>query len=110
MNDHDWFDMKLVMNFSVAGGSGTLYRRNVTLGEKAYTQIAGLTNIPLGFTAVGGVYTLDRMSFRCDSLADTYGGGIGYVDNYSCVPEPSVLAMLGAGLCALLAYAWRKRK
>ena len=36
VEDH-WHEVKLVMDFSVSGGSGTLYHRDLTQGETAWT-------------------------------------------------------------------------
>jgi hypothetical protein len=45
------------------------------------------------------------------SSASTTIEGVGSsATRMSAVPEPSVLALLAAGLAGLLPYAWRRRK
>ena len=59
-----------------------------------------------------GAFTLDTSSFTVGgityplSLADSTGTA----EILTVIPEPGTLVLLAAGLIALLAYAWRKRK
>jgi hypothetical protein len=97
-----WYDMKLAMDFSTTGGLATLYYRNVTTNETAYTRDTLLTNVNMGLTPTAGQYMANGISFRLD-------GGAGSIDNFSVVPEPSSMALVLAGLAGLVAYAWKKR-
>jgi hypothetical protein len=63
----------------------------------------------------GSEFCLNYVGHGSNNIADTWNdllGGpqtLGYVVEYN-VPEPSTLALLGAGAISLLAYVWRRRK
>ena len=59
-----WYEFKLVMDFSTAGGKGTLSYRDVTAGQVAFTSDSTFQNFPLGASASNvGDYWID--SFYC---------------------------------------------
>lgn len=101
-----WYDFKLVMDFSVAGGEAQLYYKDVTAGDPTFTQDMAIGTINMDLTPDGlGRYQVDGLTTRMYSTDS-------YVDNFSVgtIPEPSTITLLVTGLFGLLAYAWRKRK
>jgi hypothetical protein len=103
-----WYEFKMAMDFSVEGGQGTLYYRNMTDGETAFTAAAGLSNIALAIAQNGsGEYIANAFGFRIDGSSATM-----CMDNFavSQVPEPSAVILAATGLVGLLACAWRKRR
>ena len=102
----DWLEVKVVVDFSVAGGSASVSYRNITDGG-SWTTDPLLQNVAMGFTTVNGVYVVDNASVWVT-------GSGGYIDNLSLtsvpIPEPGTLALLATGLIGLLCYAWRKRR
>ena len=60
-------------------------------------------------------FTPNTTTIATLKLETTVSGGEGvYLDNVSVLgtpaPEPGALVLLGTGLMALLAYAWRRRR
>jgi hypothetical protein len=104
-------------NFSVTGAqiaTGTQAWSTGTgvYGMGIYNGLNGLEGDMLWFN---GVLSRGTDGFSGDAgnvgyyLAQKYGiSGSAYIG--TPVPEPSTLALLAAGLAALLCYAWRKRK
>ncbi len=110
VDDH-WYEVKLVMDFSTAGGLGTLYHRDLTLSA-GWVQDTVLSNVALCITPTAGQYEVTGLSFSSgDQRANPPAG---WIDNYVLddpkVPEPGTLVLLATGLIGLLCYAWRKQK
>jgi hypothetical protein len=80
---------------------------------------------PWGDSLVRGTFVDASVGFDSDDLIGIEGIGVGdtlgimfwlegnmFVDNvrFDVTPEPSTLVLLAAGLIAMAAYTWRKRK
>ena len=87
--DNHWHEFKLAMDFSTEGGIATMYSRDVTAGETAFTKLADGTepnHMPMYLSHdTQGRYEVDGFGFRMDVCEHSY------VDNFalSNVPEPS---------------------
>ncbi|MEN6449367.1 MAG: PEP-CTERM sorting domain-containing protein [Thermoguttaceae bacterium] len=105
----DWYDCKVVVDFSVTGGKVVSFSlQDMTTGAAPVYDPA-LAGINLGLTSTGGVYTATMVLPRFDHNTS----GVSAFDNPSistAVPEPGTLALLCCGLAGLLCYAWRNRK
>ena len=110
VTDNSWHEVKLVMDFSTAGGLGTLYHRDLTAGETAWTQDSVIVNQPLNIAPTAGEYVVAGLKFYTNDAWGSDDPPAGWIDNYVLVPEPGTLALLATGLIGLLCYAWRKRK
>ncbi|CAA9229963.1 MAG: hypothetical protein AVDCRST_MAG42-1075 [uncultured Chthoniobacterales bacterium] len=102
-----WYQIRLEMDFTAnAGqGSGSLFLRNLSLGETSFTAVPDLQNISLGLTNTAA----DVRPFTYDGMF--IGMGFGHMDNIGVVPEPATSALLvGATLfCAVLRIAVKRR-
>lgn len=102
--------VRLEMDFSVAGGRATFYRKDITAGQTGFYQDPVLTNVALGLTTDGqGRYAAGDIVFRVDASPNSYADNF-YMATWSPIPEPGSIILLASGLIGLLAYAWRKRK
>ena len=112
----DWYQINLVMDF--ATGNGTLFYRDVSAGQTAFTQDTTIGTdgvFSLGLSPDGsGNYVATAWDLRGNG--GTGNTNYAFMDNLSvsvpggAVPEPSTLALLAAGLIGLSVSAWRKRK
>jgi hypothetical protein len=103
----NYYDLRLTVNLSTAGGLGTYSWK--TLDETSFATDSGLVNVPLGLhTDAQGKYDFNAFALR---ISDQ-GTWITHFDisTPTAAPEPSALALVVTGLIGLLAYAWRKRK
>jgi hypothetical protein len=60
-------------------------------------------------TGVAGTYSSTSIAFGSFASIGNFSADFSRVA-LSTVPEPSAMALAGAGMLSLLAYAWRKRK
>jgi hypothetical protein len=82
LHDH-WYEYRVIVDFSVSGGSATLSYRDVTSGATAFTNDSIIKNVNLGLVPDGlGRYGFSEVIIRND--------GAGYVDNlHFDAPAPS---------------------
>ena len=76
-------------------------------GNPTYSYVDFSVNAPAGTKSL----LISFGSYYWDDYDLSFAGGalIGEVQAFA-TPEPSVLTLLGTGLCGLLCYAWRKRR
>jgi hypothetical protein len=81
------------------------------------TVAADMVNATFSMTAGGGMAsgywtsgTHKAGAMMVSSTAPSYVDNVEVFETTSSIPEPSTLALLGAGLLGLLCYAWRRRK
>lgn len=104
---NNWYQFRLELDFSVAGVNSSLFYRNLTAGEAAFTADSLISNINLGLTANDlGEYAFTSINIR----QDTNVGGT-YIDNINVgvVPAPPALVLLGTGVVALVARSRQRR-
>ena len=101
-----WYQLQLVINFTAnaGSGSGSLFYRNLTLGETAFTAVPDLQNVSLGLLNTAADVrpaTYDAVHVTL-SLAD--------VDNFGAIPEPSTsfLFLLTAVAAFAIRARWKK--
>jgi hypothetical protein len=98
------YEIKLEMDFSVAGGLATFYRKDITAGTD-FAIDPWLTNVPMGLAPDGqGRYSASQLVVRVDASPNSY------IDNFTVTPEPGTCALMTTALFGLLAYAWRRRR
>ena len=97
----NWYEMKWVVDWSVAGGEGDASHRNLTTGGP-WVDVPSLQNHNMQLTNFSFDYVRTYMGKRGVGLAR---------DNIYIydIPEPGSLALLATGLIGLLCYARRKR-
>ena len=88
VKDH-WYEIKLDVDFSVAGGRGSLSYRDVTAGQIVFTADPALQNIALGITPnPEGRYVASSFGFR---TGISINGDTFCLDNFSatgpCLPS-----------------------
>ena len=100
-----WYALKLVIDFSMAGASATLYHRDLTTGEASFSQDSWLRNFNLGLIPdSAGSYSFDKLIARLDSQSSgTYMDNI-FMQGPQPVPEPATCGAL-TGLFCLVAAA-----
>jgi hypothetical protein len=99
------FDCSVTMGAATIVGSHTVTSVD---GAGLYNNLfTHVTSSPFTATATSQTLTFINQKPAADGASDT----IWFFDNVqvNAVPEPSVLALAGTGLIALLAYAWRRR-
>lgn len=103
-----WYQLQFVMDFTANGGSGSgsLFSRNLTLGETTFTSIAGLSAVNLNLIGGPTPTSWDGLYLR---VSDILGGNDMSADNLTIVPEPSTAVMALTALGALL-YRRRVRR
>jgi hypothetical protein len=106
----DWISMKLVMNFTAPGGdgSGSLFYKDLTLGQTGWTAVASLQGVNLGLShnaSVSGPSAWNQIGFfmapntGSEDLTNIFAGTI---------PEPASVALLGLGAMAIALRLRRK--
>ena len=92
----DWYQYRMLINFSVNGGSGSLSYRDLTTGQSSFTPDPALQNINLGLTPNGqGHYLAGFAQAEVEQAGSN-------VDNLFIVPEPSTAILGAVGLASLL--------
>ena len=87
-----WYEIRVVVNFSVAGGIATLMYRDLTLGQPAFTVDALLRNVNLGLgTDVSGSFPFLQAYLRVDDQC----AGVCYVDRLHIGAPGSSTAAVG---------------
>jgi hypothetical protein len=97
-----WYGSTISVSGATSPPSWTDAKTGVTaylLGSN-YQEFAGLSPTGSGTIAISFTWPGDY----------GYLNAISLVDHATQTPEPSTLALLGAGLAGLLCYAWRKRR
>lgn len=99
----DWYQARMVVDFSVAGGEGSGYYRNLTTGG---AWVADSLFQDQALNLAGPSYDFTSINLL------GFAGGTGAVDNIlsAWVPEPGTLGLLATGLIGLLCCARRKRR
>ena len=99
------FDCSVTMDAATIVGSHTVAAVD---GAGLYNNLfTHVTSAPFTATATSQTLTFINQKPSSDSATDA----VWFFDNIQvhAVPEPSTLALVGAGLFGLLAYAWRRR-
>lgn len=117
----DWLRLRMVIDFTAnfGDGSGTLYWKNLTLGND-WTLVEDMVDVDLGLSSGPAPSTWNTMLTRIDSPVldpnpSELDANVVAYDNLNpnvnaVIPEPSTLALLASGLLGLLCYAWKKRR
>ncbi|MDP3851797.1 MAG: PEP-CTERM sorting domain-containing protein [Luteolibacter sp.] len=106
--------LQLVMDFTAnsGAGSGSVYFKNLTLGDTSFTAVDGLQNINLGLNYLDSTATpsdWNQVAFRTSNSGDGFAHSI---DNLlvtgSAIPEPSTIGLFA--LCGWMFGFRRSRR
>ncbi len=90
---NDWYEVKLLVNFTAPSPTGSLFYRNLTAGQTAFTADPLLQHIDLKLTATNGAY-----SFPTAIIWVVNGGKIDAISASPAVPPSTGVATFDTGV------------
>jgi len=106
----DWIQLKMVMDFTANtnDGAGTLWYKDLTLGQTSFTQLTTIGTRNLGLTTETAGFRAANWNQVFMRVGTGAGGAFPAVDNIAMVPEPATWALLAFSLTSVMVLRRRR--